>query len=210
MKLYGAPPSHFTRKVRVVLQELGLPFQFVAVSRLLDATPDAFGYNPLLQIPVLEDGAYRLVESDLICEYLLERYGKNQIAFYPAVGDQILHKQRLAIMNGGMAAGAKIMRARRSQIPGFANYSFFEQENASLLAALQWLNEDLGGRTSYGISGTNALTVLEISLQCFLDWAPFREMIASLDAYPNLKRFQAHWAAHPSFAQTPPSQPVLA
>jgi len=206
MILNGAAPSHFTRKVRVVLQELQLAFQFAAVSRLLDASTEAFGENPLLLIPVLEDGAYRLVESDLICEYLLERYGKNKISLYPEAGDRVLHKQRLAIMNGGMSAGATIMRAKRSQIPNFDDYSYYQQERAAITASLSWLDKDLGARVAYGED--NALTMLEISLQCFVDWAPFREMIPNLDAYPNLKKFQAHWAERASFAATHPSLPV--
>jgi glutathione S-transferase len=208
MKLHGAPPSHFTRKVRVVLQELGLPFQFVAVSRLLDSTPEAFAENPLLQMPVLEDGSLRLIESDLICEYLLDRYGKGQISFYPADGDLVPHKQRLAIMNGGMAAGAKIMRAKRSQIPGFDNYAFFQQERAAITASLAWLDRDLGGRRTYSAHGN--FTLLEIALFCFVEWAPFREMVPNLDAYPNLQRFHAEWRDRPSFASTRPELPVNA
>ncbi|RZA09342.1 MAG: glutathione S-transferase family protein [Proteobacteria bacterium] len=207
MKLYGASPSHFTRKVRVVLHELGLQFEFAALSRLLEATPDAFGENPLLQMPVLEDRGYRLIESDLICEYLIERYGKKQVRFYPIKGDGILHRQRLAIMNGGMGAGAKIMRAKRSAIPNFDDYAFFKQERASLTASLEWLDKDLGPRLTYA---AEEFTLLEISLMCFVEWAPFREMVPNLDAYPNLKRFQAHWHEHASFAATRPSLAVPA
>lgn len=208
MKLHGAPPSHFTRKVRVILQELGLPFQFVPTTSLLDATPGSFGDNPLLLIPVLEDGAYRLVESDLICEYLLERYGKNKISFYPTDGDLTMHKQRLAVMNGGMSSGAVIMRARRSQIPNFEQYSYFEQNRAAILSSLAWLDKDLGGRVAYSAQGE--LTMLEITLLCYVEWALFREMVPNLASYPNLVKFQAHWGERASFAATRPALPVNA
>lgn len=207
MKLYGASPSHFTRKVRVVLQELGLPFQFVAVSSLLDDSPETFGSNPLLLIPVLEADGRRLVDSDLICEYLIERHGNKALSLFPREGDLTLHKQRQVIMNGGMSAGAHIMRARRSEIPNFGDYSFYKQEKAAIHAALAWLDKDIGSKKYFA---GNELTLLEITLVCFADWVTFREMVPNLDPYPNLKRFAAEWGQRPSFAATHPSQPVSA
>ena len=202
MKLYGSPPSHFTRKVRVVLHELGLPFEFVPVQYLLDTKPELFGNNPLLQIPVFEDGTRHLIESDLICEYLLDRYGNGKdLRFFPG-DDRVAHQQRLAVMNGGMSCGARIMRAKRSQIPDFDSYAFFQQDRSSLRAALAWLDQDLGAKNFYG--AVERLSVLEITLLAFVEWVPFREVLPNLDAYPNLKRFQAHWAEHPSFARTRP------
>lgn len=202
MKLYGTPPSHFTRKVRVVLHELGLPFQFVPVQYLMDTKPELFGNNPLLQIPVLEDNGRQLFESDLICEYLLDHYGKaSGLTLFPD-GDRVAHQQRLAVINGGMSCGVRIMRAKRSQIPDFDSYAFFQQDRASLGAALAWLDQDLGGKNAYG--SAERLSVLEIALLAFVEWVPFREMAPNLDAYPNLKRFQAHWAERPSFARTRP------
>jgi glutathione S-transferase len=77
-------------------------------------------------------------------------------------------------MNGGMSAGVKIIRAMRSGIPEFEKYVFFRQEREAIRESLQWLEKDLANRTSYY---PNRLTMLDITLMCYLEWALFRGMI---------------------------------
>ena len=139
MQLYGTPPSHFTRKVRIVLQELGLPYEFVILSQLLEVGERHFAHNPLHMFPVLEDGDIRLFESDLICDYLISRYGagKELNSFIPSQKNQVKDRQRLAVMNGGMSAGVTLIRAKRSGIRDWAPFPYFRQELASIDAALQ-------------------------------------------------------------------------
>lgn len=203
MKLHGTLPSHFTRKVRVVLQELGLPFEFNAmeVGDLSKIGAENFGQNPLHQIPVLEDGGKRIIESDIICEYLLRTYGKpgDGLALFPD-GDDIEHKIRLSIMNGGMASGVKLIRGKRSNLDW--DCPFFRQEQESIKGALEWLDKDLNGQTAY--HGTK-LTLLDITLMCFAQWAAFREMIPSLKPYGNIERFVNSNKDRASFAQTFPT-----
>lgn len=205
MKLFGTAPSHFTRKVRVVLQELALPCEMVPIENLMDLGPEHFGQNPLHQIPVLEDGARRLIESDLICEYLLEKHGKpsSPVVFLPR-GDRFEQLTRLAVMNGGMASGVKIMRARRSAIPQFERFAFFQQDQASIEAALRWLEKDLGQKIFYD-SGVQ-LSLLDVTLMCFADWVLFREMVPNLNPYPNIARFVAAHRERPSFVRTHPAR----
>ncbi len=74
MKLYGTYPSHFTRKVRIVLAELGIPHEFEVLASLMLTGPEHFAQNPLHQLPILVDGEKNIIESDIICEYLLEKY----------------------------------------------------------------------------------------------------------------------------------------
>jgi glutathione S-transferase len=161
-----------------------------------------FGCNPLHQIPVLEDGGKRIIESDIICEYLLRAYGKpgDGLALFPP-GDDIECKVRLSLMNGGMAAGVKLVRGKRSGLN--LDCPFFRQEQASISGALEWLDKDLNGQTAY--HGTK-LTLLDISLMCFAQWAVFREMIPSLAPYKNIERFVNANKDRASFAQTHPGQ----
>jgi glutathione S-transferase len=203
MKLYGTLPSHFTRKVRVVLQELAIPFEFVALESLMSTEVANFAQNPLLQLPILEDGSLNLIESDDICEYLFQTYGHQnpEISFLPS-GDLFMHKKRLAIMNGGMAAGVKLIRAKRSGVSW--DYPFFQQEITALKSSLAWLDKDLGNRYFYG---DEKLSLLEITLMCFAEWAVFREMIPSLAPYPNLVRFVNFHGKRASFAGTHPAAP---
>jgi len=189
--------------VRVVLQELAIPFDFVALESLMSTEVAHFAQNPLLQLPILEDGKLNLIESDDICEYLFKTYGHQnpEISLFPT-GELFAHKKRLAIMNGGMASGVKLIRAKRSGISW--DYPFFQQEITALKSSLRWLNDDLGNRYFYG---DDKLTLLEITLMAFADWAVFREMIPSLAPYPNLVRFVNFHGNRASFAATHPEAP---
>lgn len=87
MKLYSGPLSLFTAKVRIALDEKGLPYERIDVpfSRAGGYTPkhpDVLAYNPKAQVPVLVDDDLVLYDSTLILEYLEERYPSPPL--YPA------------------------------------------------------------------------------------------------------------------------------
>jgi glutathione S-transferase len=71
--LYGAPPSPFVRKVRVVLAEKGLPYTCEPVLHHL--FPPSFdrvdkAISPLGKIPAYRDDEVTLADSSVICAYL--------------------------------------------------------------------------------------------------------------------------------------------
>src|SRR5215467_5550943 len=70
MKLIGSPASPFTRKVRVVLAEKRIDYEFVVDPPNAPST-QVPAYNPLGKIPVLitDDGA-TIFDSRVIVEYL--------------------------------------------------------------------------------------------------------------------------------------------
>lgn len=73
MKLYGATPSPFFRKVRVVLEEKGLPYQMEALVPV-PKTPELLALHPMGKIPILRDGAVVVPDSSVICAYLEKKH----------------------------------------------------------------------------------------------------------------------------------------
>jgi len=69
MKLYGATPSPFFRKARVVLEEKGIPYE---IERLVPVpkTPELLALHPMGKIPILRDGGVVVPDSSVICAYL--------------------------------------------------------------------------------------------------------------------------------------------
>lgn len=199
MKLFGTPPSHFTRKVRLVLQELKIPYEFIILDKLLETGAEKFANNPLHQYPVLKDNSLHLIESDVICDYLIQNYsGKNPtLEFIPKGPKYWEDSKRLAIMNGGMAAGVKLIRGQRSNIPDLMNYTLFQQERAALDAALLWLENDCPEKAYH----PGMLTILDISLVSFYEWARFREMTKL--PLPHIHDFVENYRER--FAETHPS-----
>lgn len=94
MKLYHAPISTCSQKVRLVLAEkqLGFESEFVDLTQGEQFRPDYLAKNPAGVVPTLEDGDRVLVESTLINEYLDDAY--RDVALRPeAAGDR--HTMRL-------------------------------------------------------------------------------------------------------------------
>jgi glutathione S-transferase len=71
--LYDAPRCPYCARVRIVLAEKGVEYETVEID--LSDRPDwLYEKNPLGKVPVLEEGEFVLPESDVIMEYLEERY----------------------------------------------------------------------------------------------------------------------------------------
>lgn len=77
LKVYGHPMSTCTRKVLATLAEHGAEHEFVLVDLFTGAhkQPEHMARHPFGQVPVLDDGDFRLFESRAICRYLDEKLG---------------------------------------------------------------------------------------------------------------------------------------
>jgi glutathione S-transferase len=79
--LYDADRCPYCARVRIVLAEKGIGHETVVVD--LDDRPSwIYEKNPLGKVPVLEEGEFVLPESEVINEYLEERYPEP--ALWPA------------------------------------------------------------------------------------------------------------------------------
>lgn len=74
-KLISATPSPYARKVRIALQEKGLPFE-LQTEVPWDSTTKTPQYNPLEKLPVLilDDGKTAIYESHYILEWIEAKY----------------------------------------------------------------------------------------------------------------------------------------
>ena len=75
LKLWGRVSSANVQKVLWVLDELGLAYsrEEAGLQFTANKTPDYLLKNPNGRVPLLEDGAFRLWESNAICRYLCNR-----------------------------------------------------------------------------------------------------------------------------------------
>jgi glutathione S-transferase len=75
MKLFGHDTSPYVRRARVLLDELGVPFERDAHG-WANASEEMLQRNPLMKVPVLLDeerGNQVIIDSKLIAAYLYER-----------------------------------------------------------------------------------------------------------------------------------------
>ncbi|MFG1505234.1 glutathione S-transferase family protein [Halobacteriovorax sp. ZH5_bin.2] len=77
MKLIGSTTSPFVRKVILVLEDLGIPYKLEQVTSITPDGAKKIGeHNAARRIPILETEDGSVFDSTIICEYLLEKQGK--------------------------------------------------------------------------------------------------------------------------------------
>lgn len=74
MKLYQLPYSHNCAKVKIALLEKGLAFEAPDLPAGYLRSAEFLALNPLGKVPYLQDGDFGIGESEVIVEYLEERY----------------------------------------------------------------------------------------------------------------------------------------
>ena len=82
LTLYDFPTSGNARKVRLLLAELGLEFEHVAVPRPRPRPDSYLEVNPFGGVPAIRDGDLVLAESQAILRYLATREGRDDL--YPS------------------------------------------------------------------------------------------------------------------------------
>lgn len=70
IKLYGNSLSPYVRKVMLVLEAKGIPYENDPLSPLMNPSEEFLRISPLRKIPVLRDGEFVLPDSSVICRYL--------------------------------------------------------------------------------------------------------------------------------------------
>jgi len=94
LKIWGRLSSLNVRKVVLVAQELGIPFERIDAGAAFGIvrTPDFMAKNPNALIPVIEDDQVRLWESNVIVRYLCARHAPDTL--YPLALPQRFDAER--------------------------------------------------------------------------------------------------------------------
>ena len=205
MKLIGSKASPYVRKVRVVMAEKKLDYQFVQENPWSSDT--AIGVsNPLGKVPCLVmEGGEAVFDSRVIVEYLdtLSPVGKlippqgrerAEVKTWEALADGLLDAAVLArLENGGFAGRAE---TERSQV-------WIDRQLSKVQASLKAMGQGLGDKPY--CSGVH-LSLSDIAVGCSLLWLSFR--FPDIDwrgEYPNLGKLVDKLSLRPSFIDTQPN-----
>lgn len=168
MKLYGTARSHFTRKVRLLLDHLGHDYAMIDIGNVADADPEIFSNNPLMSVPVLRDGGVQLIESDHIAAYLVRTY--DSADQYKVLTTQIEHLNARAVFNGAMAAEVRLVLAERTGLET-RTAVYFEKARRVISNALDWCEEQPD------LFSPDAPTYLDFHFISLWDHAHFYELV---------------------------------
>lgn len=83
-------------KVAVLLEELGVPYEIIAISFTDIKKPDYLAINPNGRLPAIHDPNFDLTlwESGAIVEYLIERYDPDHRFSFPAGTPEAYHAKQ--------------------------------------------------------------------------------------------------------------------
>lgn len=203
MKLIGAVTSPYARKVRVVMAEKKLDYQFI-LEDVWSATTQISDSNPLGKVPCLVmEGGEALFDSRVIVEYLdtLSPVGK----LIPTMGRERAEVKTWEALADGLCDAAILARLeatwggrtaeQRSQV-------WIERQMGKITASLKAMSQGLGERAY--CTGTH-FSLADVAVGCALGYLDFRfPHIKWRDDYANLTRLAEKLAARQSFVETQP------
>jgi len=204
MKLIGAVTSPYVRKVRIVMAEKKLEYQFV-LEDVWSADTQIVQSNPLGKVPcLLMEGGEALFDSRVIVEYLdtLSPVGKlipasgrerTEVKVWEALADGLMDAAITARMEAHWAGRTE---AQRSQ-------AWIDRQMSKVDASLAAMSSGLAERA---FCSDIHLTLSDIAVGCALGYLDFR--FAHIDwrtRHPNLAKLYEKLAQRASFADTLPS-----
>jgi len=202
MKLIGSLTSPYVRKVRIVLAEKKLDYNFVLED--VWGSDAILASNPLGKVPVLVmEGAEAVFDSRVIVEYVdtLSPVGK----LIPASGRERVEVrtwEALAdgILDACVAARMEAVWAHRTEAQRCQ--AWIDRQQVRIAAAVKSVSQGLGDK-AYCV-GTH-FSLADIAVGCALGYLDFRfpENTWRQD-YPNIARLADKLAARQSFIDTAP------
>ncbi|MFM6986282.1 MAG: glutathione S-transferase N-terminal domain-containing protein [Hydrogenophaga sp.] len=204
MKLIGAITSPYVRKVRVVMAEKKLDYQFIPED-VWAADTTIMASNPLGKVPCLiMEGGEAVFDSRVIVEYLdtLSPVGK---LIAPAGRERAEVKTWEALADGLMDAA--ILARLEATWPGRTDaqrcQAWIDRQMGKVEAALVSMSSGLGDKPF--CSGIH-FSLSDVAVGCALGYLGFRfPALEWRTAHPNLARLADKLALRQSFMETRPS-----
>lgn len=199
MKLVASKLSPYARKVRVILAEKNLPFEFV-LENVWDPATRVPDFNPLGKVPVLvADTGDPLYDSVVIAEYL-DPMGSPRLI--PASGIERARVRRDEALGDGIMDAGVTMFLERKREAGRQEGNWLARQHGKVEAGIAAVARELGSQ-QYLRGGE--MTLGDVACGCALLWLEFRMPEYAWRAkFENLGAWAKRLEARPSFASTRP------
>jgi glutathione S-transferase len=201
MRLIATPNSPFGRKVRIVLAEKHIEYEFIVDDPSSPATgvPEL---NPLGKIPVLVlDDETTLFDSRVIVEYLDSASPVGKLT--PDDTRRRIQARRWEALADGCTEAAVAIVYERRRPAEKQDPLWIARQFAKIDRALKAMAHDLGNKAWCG----DAYGIADIAVGCALHFLDLR--LPEVDwrrQYPNLVKLADKLAQRPSFRDSAPKQ----
>ena len=202
MKLIGSLSSPYVRKVRIVMAEKKLDYQFVEEN--VWESDAILASNPLGKVPCLVmEGGEAVFDSRVIVEYLDARSPlarlipepnreRTEVRTWEALADGIVDALILARLEATWAGRAAEQRSQ----------AWIDRQMKKVNASLEAVATGLAAKP--WCTGIH-MTLADVAVGCALGYLDFRfPQVAWRDEYPSLARLADKLNARPSFIDTAP------
>ena len=200
MKLIGSHTSPFARKVRIVLAEKKMEYDFVIDSPWLEDSKVP-NINPLGKIPVLLlDDETALFDSRVIVEYIDSVTPNNKL--FPAPNRERIEVKRWEAVADGICDAAATAFLEAKRLKKEQSVGWIERQREKVTRGLEFMSEQLGEKSF--CMGTH-FSLADIAVGTALGYLAFRFAdINWQETHPNLARLYAKLMLRPSLADTAP------
>ena len=141
MKLFGVDASPYVRKVRIVLEEKRIPYEYVRARPSVPGSPVP-QHNPLAKVPVLvEDGGKAIYDSPVIVEYLDELV--REPALIPSQFEQRIDVKRWEALGDGVTDAVVLVSHDRDNVQ---TPEWHQRQRLKIQRGLATMAQDLGDR----------------------------------------------------------------
>lgn len=203
MKLIGSNTSPYVRKVRVVMAEKKLDYDYV-LENVWSADTNILQSSPLGKVPCLVmEGGEAIFDSRVIVEYLdtLSPVGKLIVG----VGRERAEIKTWEALADGVLDAAILARLEATwdgRTPKQRSQAWIDRQLSKVDSALVAMSKGLGEKSfCVGIH----LTLADIATGVALSYLEFRfPQIKWRDSYPNLVKLHDKLMQRPSFIDTQP------
>jgi glutathione S-transferase len=202
MKLIGSLASPFVRKVRIVLAEKKIEYEF-EIDNPWKADAVTPKFNPLGKVPVLvRDDGTALFDSRVIIAFLDSASPLSRLI--PADHRERVEVRRWEALADGVLDAGVAARLENQREAKTRNTTWIDRQMGKVRAGLAAMDADLGDKP--WCSG-NGCTLADIAAGVCLGWLDFRypKMDWKKD-HANLARHFAKLSERPSFTDTAPRE----
>lgn len=198
IRLYGSYTSPYVRRVRIVAEELGLPYEQVDTVPA-EGQAELRERSPIWKVPVAEIDGQLVLDSHVITELLLDRYGQGKLA--PLAIDDLEARNAISIIDGALDALINAFYLEKEGVT-FEQAPYLKKQRERAASALAWLDQHTHGLF---VTSKKQLGLPEIALGTALGWIRFRN-VCDVEQYQQLMRCFEALEQRKSFIHTAPRE----
>lgn len=201
IRIHGFPLSGHSHRVELFANLAGIAHETITVDLAAGAqkSPEFLALNPAGQVPVIEDGAAVISDSNAILVYLARKYAPSYLPSDPVLEAEV--QKFLTLAAGEIAFGPATARLINVFNAPF-DAEFCKANAAKVLGKLE---AHMEGR-DFLVGGTP--TIADVAIYSYTAHAP--EGSVSLEPYPNVRRLLTNIEALTGFKPMPATKVGLA